>query len=102
MGWAVWMSIKQLEYFASWSIVWNWVWCWSQAIPGILALVIRDELAPKIVINLVVILLLVHAIGRGLPYIDRCTSQWFSCRSVCDCSIHVGDLSIIWSVECNG
>lgn len=101
MRWSIWVSIKQLEQFSGWSIEWNWIWCWLQAIPGVLTVLVRHELASKVVVTLVIVLLFVHAIGRRLPDINCRIWYWFLCLRIGHCSMHIYVLCAGWVMEFN-
>lgn len=58
--WPVRMAVHELEQFASWTIVRHGVRCWSQAVEGIFALLVGQEFASQVVLNLLVILLLIE------------------------------------------
>lgn len=73
MRWAVRMSVEQLQDFAGWSVIWNWVGRRSQAIKGIFSVFIGVKLAAKIRFGLFIVLLLVQACKIGVsPNRSRC------------------------------
>lgn len=61
VSWSIWVPIHQLEKFATWAIVRDGIWRRLDAVESILATCIGDELATKIVLSLVWVLLLVEA-----------------------------------------
>lgn len=95
------MPIEQLKQLPGWSIEWNRVRRWSYAIPRILPLFVGDKFAAQVVVYLVVVLLLVHTIGRCLPNIDLRARQWLLGLSIHHSAVHVDDLRIFRCVEGN-
>jgi hypothetical protein len=78
MSWTIWVTIHQPQQFACRSIsgylskrlamlpdvphgTTDWVWRWSKAIESIFSIVVGEELAGKVVLNLGLILLLVKS-----------------------------------------
>lgn len=99
MSWSVWVTIQELEQLASWSVIRNGVWGWSQAVKGVFAVLVCDELPSKVAILLVLVLLLIQAVCGSLPDIDRCIGQGLLCFCTVDCAMHVHDLGIFGGIE---
>lgn len=91
---SVWVTIEQLQQLARGSVIRNWIWCWTDAIECIFAILICHELASQIEVLLVGILLLIVAVGRGHPHIDCCALERLLGLCVHDFAVHQYRLSI--------
>ena len=99
VSWSIWMSVQQLQNLASRSIEWDRIWRGSQTIERVLALLVCLELATKVLITLIVILLLIQAVRRCLPDVDHNTCQRLLGCGVHDCAMHECDFSVLRRVE---
>jgi hypothetical protein len=92
------------------------IWSWSQTVERVLAVLICHELAAKIQIALIEILLFIQpceslsgrvrrqrviffTIGRRLPGVDSSSSDRLASGHICNPAVHESDLSILWRVE---
>lgn len=81
------------------TIVWNWIWRWSEAEERIPPVGIGPELSSQVAINLVLVLLLIQTIRRGFPHIHRCIRDRIPAYHVPNMAMHVGNFPIIDAVD---
>jgi len=101
VGRSVRMSVQQLQKFTRWSVVWNRVRCWSQAVKAVLSVLICVELAAQIGLGLFLILLLVQAICRCFPDVNRGLDHWLLCGRIYDLTIKICHFGVFRQVVYN-
>jgi hypothetical protein len=96
--WPVWVAVEQIQQLASWSIERDGVGCWPNAVECIFTVLVRHKLASQVEVFLVRVLLLVVAVGRGLPDIDRGAYERLVGLRAHDLAEHVYRLGVGWGV----
>ena len=91
------MTVQKLQQNTSWSISWQRVSRWLQAVEPVLALLVGAELATEVVIGLVLwVLEIVLSVGGSLPEIKDSVWDWLLGLQVQDLTVHQSDLAV-WS-----
>lgn len=89
------VTIHKLEHLARRTIIGNRVWRRSQAVEVVPTIGIRLELAAQVELNLLGILLLVQAVCRRLPHLNRRANKRLLSLKVHDTAVHKDHLAIL-------